>query len=132
MASMSGDGKTQKGKVKTPYFIYAEGRQPFTFGGIYNSWTDYESGQVFDTFSIVTTPANKLMEEIHNNKKRMPLIVGQEEWGKWLDPEADINPLLQPFPDGFLKAHTISRNITRRGFNTNVPEIQEEFRDSLF
>ncbi len=78
-----------KGKVKTPYFIYAGGRQPFTFGGIYNNWADRESGQVFDTFSIVTTPANKLMEEIHNNKKRMPLIVSQQEWGRWLDPDAD-------------------------------------------
>jgi putative SOS response-associated peptidase YedK len=121
-----------KGKVKTPYFIYAEDRKPFTFGGIYNNWVDRETGQVFDTFSIVTTPANELMTEIHNNKKRMPLIIDKEQWGRWLDPAADVGDLLRTYPDGFLKAHSISRNITARGFNTNVPEIQAEYSETLF
>ncbi len=127
--------KDGKGKEKIPYYIFMEGHQPFTLGGIYNEWEDREMGNVYKTYSVMTTPANDLMTEIHNNKKRMPLIVNEKEWGIWLDPASNEDQLKQvmiPYPEGFLKCHQISRDITKRGYNTNVPEIQGEFKDTLF
>ena len=121
-----------KGKVKTPYFIYAEDQKPFTFGGIYNNWADQSTGESFATFTILTTPSNELMSHIHNRGCRMPAIIGRDSWDTWLDPNADISQFLRPYPDGFLKAHTINRNLAKRDFNPNVPEIQLECKDTLF
>jgi putative SOS response-associated peptidase YedK len=118
--------KDEKGKEKVPYFIHMD--KPFALGGYYNSWTDKETGEVFDTYSVITTPANELMAAIHNNKKRMPLIVPETDWSVWLDQNAQqdaILPLLKPLADGLLQCHPISKNITKRGFDTNVPEMQE-------
>lgn len=117
-----------KGKEKVPYYIFLPDHSAFTFGGIYNDWTDPETGEVIKTCSIVTTPANTLMAEIHNNKKRMPFILAPEQWDIWLDPatpQQAVQDIMKPYPEGLLTAHEISRNITKRGFETNVPEIQE-------
>ena len=121
-----------KGKVKTPYFIYAADHKPFTFGGIYNNWMDHESGHVFNTFTILTTPSNELMTEIHNSGCRMPVIIGQDHWSQWLDPAVDSASFLSPYRDGFLKAHPVNRNLAKPGYNANVAETQMEYRDSLF
>ena len=88
---------------------------------------DRETGEAFDTYAVMTTPANVLMSEIHNNKKRMPFIVPEEHWGRWMDGSAadeQITDILKPLPDGVLTCHEISRNISKRGYDTNVPEIQ--------
>jgi putative SOS response-associated peptidase YedK len=42
--------------------------------GIWQPWTDKATGEYVETFSIVTTKANKLMEQVHNSKTRMPTI----------------------------------------------------------
>jgi putative SOS response-associated peptidase YedK len=122
----------EKGKVKTPYFIYATDQKPFTFGGIYNNWMDQSTGEVFKTFTILTTPANELMSHIHNSARRMPLIVGTDQWSEWLDSGIEPSAFLRPYQDGFLKAHPINKNLAKPSFNANVPEIQLEYKDSLF
>lgn len=126
--------KDEKGKNKTPYFIYMPKHEPFSFGGIYSEWTHPETGEVFTTFSIITTEANELMSQIHNIKKRMPLIIQPADREKWLSAitEAEIKELMQPLPDGILQAHTISKLITTRGIDNNVPEVQVEHKDELF
>ena len=35
-------------------------------------WVENNTGEVFSTFSIITTEANDLMANIHNSGKRMP------------------------------------------------------------
>ncbi|MEO6844404.1 MAG: hypothetical protein ABI184_04465 [Ginsengibacter sp.] len=39
--------------------------------GIYNTWTDQETGETVDTFAIVTPRANSLMQQVYRSKKRM-------------------------------------------------------------
>jgi putative SOS response-associated peptidase YedK len=126
--------KDEKGKVKTPYFIYMPNHEPFAMGGLYIHWHGPDE-QVYKTYAITTAPANPLMERIHNNKKRMPLILDKDRWDAWLNPDVaqdEIQEVMKPYPD-VLQAHTISKNITKKGFDTNVPEIQETvLPDSLF
>lgn len=128
------DNPLAKTSRKTPWFIHRH-HQVFTLGGYYHSWTDKESGEIFDTYSVITTPANELMSEIHNNKKRMPLIIGASNHDVWLDAEAPpevIYSLMKPYDEDQLDAHEVSKSITRRGFDTNVPEIQLPVSGFLF
>ena len=65
----------EKGKAKKQYEITLQDNSPFAFAGIYNIRVDKETGEIFNTYSIITTEVNELMTEIHNIKKRMPVIL---------------------------------------------------------
>lgn len=117
-------------KNKYPHFIYLKNKEPFAFGGIYSDWVNKSTGEIINTFSIITTKANPLMEKIHNTKMRMPLILVKETEKDWLNPdlnEGQITELMQPFDESFMVAHTISKLITSRAENPNQPAVQERF-----
>ena len=116
-----------EGKEKLPHYIQMPEHGVFTLGGIYTKWRDKEGGEL-TTCSIITTPANELMTTIHNSKKRMPLILPKNAWSAWLDPKAKrehIEHLMRSYPEGALEAREISKLITTRGVETNVPEVQQ-------
>jgi putative SOS response-associated peptidase YedK len=74
-----------EGKKKIPYFIFLPNQTLFYFGGIWDRWINNSTGETIESFSIITTPANTLMEEIHNTKKRMPLIISDHFANNWLE-----------------------------------------------
>ncbi len=74
-----------KGKKKQPYLITLPTDEAFAFAGIWSEWVDKETGEMITTYSIVTTQANELMSEIHNNKKRMPIILTPQNEREWLN-----------------------------------------------
>jgi putative SOS response-associated peptidase YedK len=116
---------------KYPHHIQSSTSEIFCFGGIYASWLDVESGELLESYSIITTEANALMARIHNTKKRMPLIISTQDRIKWLDTEMSTDKLIdlmKPFPDMGLKATTISKRITDRYQDSNVPEVLTEMK----
>lgn len=77
-----------KGKEKQKYIIKPTDQEIFGFAGFYSEWTNPTNGDNMITYTIATTEANELMEEIHNNKKRMPIILKKENRNDWLIGEA--------------------------------------------
>lgn len=75
----------EKGKVKKPFLITLENQPIFSLGGIFSRWKDPSTGKEELTLSVVTTEANPLMAEIHNTKKRMPVILSKKVERDWLD-----------------------------------------------
>jgi putative SOS response-associated peptidase YedK len=72
-----------EGKRKQAYLIGLPHQSCFAFAGLYNTWVNPCTGEVRTTYTIVTTEANAFMAEIHNTKKRMPVILSpgnEEEW----------------------------------------------------
>lgn len=67
-----------------PYTIGLKNADHFYMAGIWQPWTDRETGETFDTFAITTTKANRLMETVHNTKKRMPTILTEELAYEWI------------------------------------------------
>ena len=70
-----------------PYFISVPGQHYFFMAGIYQPWTDKETGETTESFAIVTTAANTLMAKVHNKKKRMPCILTENLASEWLQEE---------------------------------------------
>jgi putative SOS response-associated peptidase YedK len=68
----------KKAVNKFPYEIGMPDGKPFAMAGIYSTINNVP------TFTILTTEANTLMAEIHNSKKRMPVILTLEEQKLWL------------------------------------------------
>jgi len=120
---------TYKSK-KYPYFISLVGTDIFSIAGIWDSWIDKETGEILSTFSILTVAANPLMAKIHNEKKRMPVILPADQEQHWLNDSLareEILALCAPFDETCMKAHTVSRRLTSRTQDSNVPEVQKEF-----
>lgn len=116
-------------KIKYPYFIHLKQEEIFSLGGIYDEWTNEETGEIKTTFSIVTTEANPLMAKIHNLKLRMPLIFTKETENDWLiqdlKPE-EIIELMQPLNEKYMTAHTIKK-VSPKNLDVYSEEIINEF-----
>jgi putative SOS response-associated peptidase YedK len=114
-----------KGK-KYPYYISLKDDEVFVFGGIWSSWTDKETGEILNTYSVITVEANEFVGNIHNTKKRMPLILEPEDALKWIDNsllEKEINTLMKPFDSTKMKAHTIQKFIPAKPDDAGNKEV---------
>ena len=115
-------------KIKYPYLIQTASQPIFSLGCIYESWVDLETGEIKNTFSILTTSANPLLEKIHNLKKRMPLIIPITDESKWIDPnlsKENVAEMIKPYDGSDMKAYTISMNANNVRFDRNTPEIMK-------
>lgn len=115
-------------KKKYPHFIQMHGRQLFCFAGIYASWIDKTTGELINSFSILTTDANPMIEKIHNLKKRMPVIIPPHLYKKWLSPgltRKEIESFFAPYPEAKMQSYTISKRITSRNEDSNVSQTLE-------
>jgi len=110
---------------KYPYYITLKSKRTFSFAGIWDLWTDPETGEEIKTFSLITTEANKIMEQIHNTKKRMPVILNCENEKEWM--LLGNKELLRPYDENDMTAYTISKDITKKGIDLDSPEIIRQF-----
>ena len=85
-------------KTKQPYAIALKDHSLFAFAGLWERWKDKATGQRIETYAIVTTDPNELMEPLHD---RMPVILAPKDYERWLAPTDPTHlpaDLLRPFP----------------------------------
>ncbi len=115
-------------KVKYPYFIRARDEEFTSLACIYEEWINHNTGEMIPTFSIITTPANSLMQKIHNVKQRMPLIIQRKDEAAWVDPtlnEAAVKNLIRPFDADLMVAHPVSQMVNNARNVRDVPEAMQ-------
>ncbi len=97
------------GKEKIEYHIHLQENGPFALAGIYAIWQNPRTRILEPSFSIITTPANELMETIHNTKKRMPLILSADQERNWLAPMSseEIKSFFKPFDSANMRAQKV-------------------------
>ncbi len=109
-----------KGNKKIPYYIYPKEHEILYFAGIADYFENPNNGMVECSFSILTTQANALLSEIHNTKKRMPVILQEKELEHWLDStEMNRSNLCVPAADNYLSAHTVNPRLNKSNENRN-------------
>ena len=97
----------------------------FLVAGIASHWVNTETGETMGTFAIVTCPSGPLMSNIHNSKKRQPLILTPGNWLSWIEGAEDqALELVRPCSDDLLQAIPISPLASHVRENRNVPEVQ--------
>jgi putative SOS response-associated peptidase YedK len=115
--------KEPDGRTKTPMYAQVRGGEPFTFGGLWESWTSPDGTEVRST-TIITVEPNELMRTVHD---RMPLIISAEDRAKWLDPgeklPAWLSPLLRPYPAEQMTVRPVSRAVNNP--RNDTPECVE-------
>jgi putative SOS response-associated peptidase YedK len=98
--------KDDAGK-RLPWYIRPADDGPLVFAGI---WQDWQQGDLsFRSCAIVTCGANDPMSQIHH---RMPVILAQKDWGKWLGEEGHgAAPLMRPAPEDALQFHRVDPKV---------------------
>ena len=97
-------------RVRRPYRIFRADGRPLVLAGLWDGWKNPETGEVRRTFTIVTTTPNATVAELHN---RMPVIVPDDAWARWLDPRSgdvgELRALLEPTDEVDLEIAPASR-----------------------
>lgn len=94
---------------KLPLHIGMQDGRPFGLAGLYERWLS-PHGEVLDTCTIVTTSACESLRHVH---ERMPVIVPDAEYARWLDcsnPD-DVADLLRAWPGEPLRAYPVSTRV---------------------
>ena len=102
----------QEGKsVKIPTYIRLKSGDPFAFAGLWELWNAPDGSQVYSA-TIITSEPNDFMRTIHN---RMPVILPEERYGDWLNPDeadpASLQHLLTPYPAELMSGYAVSRQV---------------------
>ena len=123
--------------VSVPYFCYQPSKKYpegdlFLMAGLYNKLDD----ELYSA-TILTTEANEFFSEVHNKKKRMPLVLAYDLYEDWLDEGLSQQAVNELMAFGFthrdFKAHPVSRDLYKKGIETNKPYIIEKVeKDTLF
>ncbi len=110
-------------KQKQPWFIRRRDGEPLAFAGLWEIWHDPDAPDPdgaprIRSCVIVTTDANGLMRPIHD---RMPVVLPESAWDRWLDPDFDdverLQMLLVPAPDEEFEAWPVSLAVNKPANN---------------
>jgi len=110
-----------------PFYVYPVDERPLFMGALWSHWTEPSTADAIDTFSVVTTAANRLMEIVHNVKRRMPVLLEESEIDRWIDPSAnveEIHALAASRDISWLRARPVDRRANSNQRAANVPDIQ--------
>lgn len=124
----------KKSSPKFPFLIFRKDQPAFSFAGLYSKWIDQSTDTTYLTYTILTTSTqgNRLMSDIHNSKRRMPVILPREYEKDWLNPNLsvdDVKALCQPYPDTGFEAYPVSKLIyAKKETDRNVPQALEKVR----
>lgn len=118
-----------KKDIAYPYRIGVNDAEIFYMAGIWQPFTDKETGETMDTFAIVTTKANDMMSLIHNTKKRMPTILTEDLAWEWIMEDLSEERIQQiasyQFPSEEMFAYTIAKD-----FKTAIdPCVEVEYSE---
>jgi putative SOS response-associated peptidase YedK len=70
-----------KGKLKQPYAIAMADDGQMVMAGLWAKWKSAASGEEVLSCTILTCGPSKVISELHN---RMPVILAESDWPKWL------------------------------------------------
>jgi putative SOS response-associated peptidase YedK len=110
---------------KTPFYMYREDGEPLFMAGLWSVWkpTNDDKGTVpLLSCTIITTDAVGELAEIHD---RMPLVVPEREWDRWLDPDAPPDPELLANPPDVRGIRMREISALVNNVRNNGPELIE-------
>jgi putative SOS response-associated peptidase YedK len=99
-------------KKKQAYAIDIADGGPMVMAGLWDTWKSPASGEEIVTCTVLTCEPNKSVGEVHD---RMPVILAEADWPKWLGEEPateqELLALLKPCPDEALKIWPVDNKV---------------------
>ncbi len=97
-------------RMKQPFAFGMQSGDPYAFAGLWERWKPGE-GEPLETFTILTTDPNELVEQAHN---RMPVILTPQDYSRWMEPGDPSQPpldLLRPYPTEKMRSWRVSDRV---------------------
>ena len=117
--------KSSTGKI--PFYITQKSSELMNLAGLYENWKS-DSGEVINSYTIVTTPANKTVRNLHD---RMPAMLTDEELDTWLDPDQSSSDLLldllHPWADDDIQYHRVDTRVNNA--KNSGEDLIEPYKD---
>ena len=88
--------RSSDGRNRMPYYIRPHDLPGMLLAGIWDRWRNAATGEVLESFAILTTDAGRGLEFVHD---RQPVMLSMKDARRWLDPEAsaaELKALLAP------------------------------------
>ncbi|MCC6187223.1 MAG: SOS response-associated peptidase family protein [Chitinophagaceae bacterium] len=108
------------------YYIQPKKEPFFTLAGIWTQW------QGIHTCSIITVDASPLMAEVHNDGKRMPLILDEQMSTDWLQKKLSKEEMTaimnHKIGDENLTAFRVIDGVMNAQQNTNIAAVIEAYK----
>ncbi|MFC7072376.1 SOS response-associated peptidase [Halovenus rubra] len=109
---------------KQPYRVARADERPFAMAGLWTQWHppttqtglgSFADGSanvetdIVETFTIVTTEPNDLVEDLHH---RMAVILEKEDEQQWLNGSVSVaESLLEPYPPDSMQSYPVSKAV---------------------
>jgi putative SOS response-associated peptidase YedK len=110
----------QLGDRKQPFYIQMADSRPFAMAGLWEHWEGPD--ETIDSCSIIVTDANSLIQPVHD---RMPVIVAEQDYATWLDPELQdpttLCTLLHSYPPDAMQLWPVDSRVNNP--RNNGPEL---------
>jgi putative SOS response-associated peptidase YedK len=98
-------------KFRRPFYVRLLDRVVFGVAALWDRSVGDED-DVIESCTIVTLPANALMEQIDNAEKRMPAILRRKDYGTWLSgTPVRARTVMAPYPAEWMEAHAVSPRV---------------------
>jgi putative SOS response-associated peptidase YedK len=124
-------------KTKQPFAVTVKDADVIAFAGLWERWKPPQGGKLLgdpgkdpkksewlETYTILTTDPNGLMQPIHD---RMPVIVAEKDYERWLEPGDAARPpvdLLKPFPEEQMRVWKVGAAVGN--VRNDSPELCEQ------
>src|SRR5215831_17242202 len=107
--------------TREPYFVHLSDREVFGVAGLWDRSRRDDGSHLFSC-TLITVPANALLAEVHNAKRRMPAVLAEPDYESWLSgsPTA-AKQTLQPYPAELMVAYQVGRQV-------NSPKLPNDAR----
>jgi putative SOS response-associated peptidase YedK len=100
------------------FFLHLADREVFGVAGLWDR-SRRGDGTWIHSCVLITVPANRLLADIHNEKQRMPAILGEEDHAAWLaGGKLEAQAALKPYRDELMVGWKVSRRVN----NPRLPD----------
>ena len=107
---------------KQPYYYTSRDGAPLTFAGLWDEWTDIETGRLLESCTVIVTNANALAAKVHN---RMPVLLQPQDFDNWLSGTAGAE-LLKAAAGDYLQTWPVSRRVNSSRTPGDDPALIEQ------
>jgi putative SOS response-associated peptidase YedK len=102
----------REGTIRQPYRVIRKDGRPLVLAGLWAGWRDPAADLVRRTFTIITSRPNAAISELHD---RMPVVLPEEAWDRWLDPATtdmtELRAMLEPDDGLDLDIYAVPRDV---------------------
>ena len=108
-----------------PWAVSLSDNRLFSFGAIWDRWKNPDNGEYLESFAVITTEPNELLEPFHD---RCPLVIEPKDYDRWLTPYVKEDPstvpveLVRTYPAEGMKAWRVNP------LKGNGPELLEPMK----